>query len=246
MAGLASGRRSIRVWVGVRFRGWDGVRIWFRGLDRRRGRVRSRARTIREAASGRRRIGRRRSRSPGPRRPRRSAARAGSTAAPGPSTTATHPPRTMRSGRAASRERRPTPATHAGSPNTVTPPISIPVIRRVASGGANDALRVPSRSRTARFTSSRSGARDDASGVTRRVALADDEDRVRRLLRCETVGRTEGRGVGEGRVAREQLVVDTQRRQRGDQPFAALGIVRPGRSGDVAHARKRNRYHRGR
>ena len=35
----------------------------------------------------------------------------------------------------------------------------MPVISRVDSAGANDALRVPSRSRTARFTSSRFGAR---------------------------------------------------------------------------------------
>ena len=46
----------------------------------------------------------------------------------------------------------------AGSPKTVTPPISMPVISRVDSAGANDALRVPSRSRTARLTSSRFGA----------------------------------------------------------------------------------------
>ena len=36
-----------------------------------------------------------------------------------------------------------------------TPPISWPVISRVTSGGANDALRVPSLSRTTRLTSSR-------------------------------------------------------------------------------------------
>ena len=48
--------------------------------------------------------------------------------------------------------------TSAGSPNAVTPPICIPVSSAVTSAGANDALRVPSRSRTARFTSSRYGA----------------------------------------------------------------------------------------
>ena len=47
----------------------------------------------------------------------------------------------------------------AGSPNTVTPPISMPVMARVSSAGANDALRVPRRSLTARFTSRRLGAR---------------------------------------------------------------------------------------
>ena len=88
---------------------------------------------------------------------------------------------------------------------------------------------------------------DDARRVARRVALADDEDRVRRVLRCEAVGRAERRGVGEGRVAREQLVVDAQPLERGDQPFAALGIVRGGVDpDDVGHARKRSRYHRGR
>ena len=43
----------------------------------------------------------------------------------------------------------------AGNPNTVTPPICIPVSAAVSSAGANEALRVPSRSRTARLTSSR-------------------------------------------------------------------------------------------
>ncbi len=47
----------------------------------------------------------------------------------------------------------------AGSPNTVTPPICIPVRAAVSSAGANDAFRVPSRSRTTRLTSSRYGAR---------------------------------------------------------------------------------------
>ena len=46
----------------------------------------------------------------------------------------------------------------AGSPNTVTPPICIPVSSAVISAGANDALRVPSRSRTVRLTSRRFGA----------------------------------------------------------------------------------------
>ena len=46
----------------------------------------------------------------------------------------------------------------AGRPKTVTPPICIPVRAAVSSAGANDALRVPSRSRTVRFTSSRYGA----------------------------------------------------------------------------------------
>ena len=47
----------------------------------------------------------------------------------------------------------------SGSPKTVTPPISWPVISRVTSGGANDALRVPSLSRTTRLTSRRVVAR---------------------------------------------------------------------------------------
>ena len=46
----------------------------------------------------------------------------------------------------------------AGSPKTVTPPMAMPVRAAVSSAGANEALRVPSRSRTARFTSSRYGA----------------------------------------------------------------------------------------
>ena len=67
------------------------------------------------------------------------------------------PPRTIRS-RAITRASTQI-GSPAGSPNTVTPPICIPVSAAVASAGANDALRVPSRSRTARFTSSRYGAR---------------------------------------------------------------------------------------
>ena len=65
------------------------------------------------------------------------------------------PPRTIRSRvmtRASTQIGRP-----AGSPKTVTPPICIPVRAAVSSAGANDALRVPSRSRTVRLTSSRYG-----------------------------------------------------------------------------------------
>ena len=46
-----------------------------------------------------------------------------------------------------------------GRPNTVTPPISIPVMARVSSAGANEALRVPSRWRTVLLTSRRLVAR---------------------------------------------------------------------------------------
>ncbi len=46
-----------------------------------------------------------------------------------------------------------------GRPKTVTPPICMPVSLAVSSAGAKDALRVPSRSRTVRFTSRRYGAR---------------------------------------------------------------------------------------
>ena len=56
-------------------------------------------------------------------------------------------------------------------PNGVTPPISIPVSSRVSSAEANDALRVPSRSRTAWLTSSRSGARTMHAAYTRGSAL---------------------------------------------------------------------------
>ena len=42
----------------------------------------------------------------------------------------------------------------AGSPNTVTPPISWPVMARVSSGDAKDDLR-PNRALTARLTSRR-------------------------------------------------------------------------------------------
>ena len=55
---------------------------------------------------------------------------------------------------------------------------------------------------------------DDARRVARRVALADDEDRVGRVLRREPVGRAERGRVGEGRIAREQLVLDAERLER--------------------------------
>ena len=67
------------------------------------------------------------------------------------------PPRTIRSRamtRASTRI-----GSSGGSPKTVTPPIAIPVSARVSSAAANDALRVPSRSRTDRLTSSRVVAR---------------------------------------------------------------------------------------
>ena len=53
-----------------------------------------------------------------------------------------------------------------GRPKTVTPPIAIPVSPWVCSADANDALRVPSRSRTARFTSSRVVARTTQAAKT--------------------------------------------------------------------------------
>ena len=66
------------------------------------------------------------------------------------------PPRTIRS-RVMTRESTQI-GIEAGRPKTVTPPICIPVNSAVTSAGANDALRVPRRSRTVRFTSSRNGA----------------------------------------------------------------------------------------
>jgi hypothetical protein len=47
----------------------------------------------------------------------------------------------------------------AGSPKTVTPPSSMPVIARASSNDANDVRRTPSLARTARLTSSRVVAR---------------------------------------------------------------------------------------
>ena len=43
----------------------------------------------------------------------------------------------------------------AGRANGVTPPIAMPVISAVTSGGANEAFFVPSRLRTTRLTSRR-------------------------------------------------------------------------------------------
>ena len=53
-----------------------------------------------------------------------------------------------------------------------------------------------------------------AGGVARRVGLADDDDRVRRVLRSEPVGGAERGRVGQRRIAREQLV----RRRRAARP----------------------------
>ena len=54
----------------------------------------------------------------------------------------------------------------------------------------------------------------DARGVPGRIALADDEDRVRRVLRREPVRGTERRGIGQVGVAGEQLVLDPERVER--------------------------------
>ena len=97
---------------------------------------------------------------------------------------------------------------------------------------------------------------DDARGVARRIALADDQDRVRRVLGREAVGRAERGRVGQGRVAGEQLVVDAQRLERGDEPVTAGGVVRGQidargarrswrkRTGGCAVRRCGGRYHR--
>ena len=55
-----------------------------------------------------------------------------------------------------------------------------------------------------------------------RIVLAESSGR-------EPVGRAEGGGVGQGRVAGEQLVVDAERLERRDEPVTAVRIVR----GDV-------------
>ena len=65
---------------------------------------------------------------------------------------------------------RPCSSIHSGRPggraNGVTPPIVIPVSSAVASAGANDALRTPSRVRTTRLTSSRVEARTTQAAYT--------------------------------------------------------------------------------
>ena len=113
-----------------------------------------------------------------------------------------------------------------GSPKTVTPPISIPVISRVDSAGANDALRVPSRSRTARLTSRRFGSEHDAGRVARRVALADHQDRVGRVLGREPVRGAERGRVGQGGIAGEELVFDPERLERRDEASPTGRVVR--------------------
>ena len=66
----------------------------------------------------------------------------------------------------------------------------------------------------------------DARRVARRIALADDEDRVGRVLGREPVRLAERGRVGEGRVAGEQLVLDPERLERRDQPLAPGRVVR--------------------
>ena len=123
----------------------------------------------------------------------------------------------------------------------------MPVISRVDSAGANDALRVPEPVAHGAVDVEPVRGEDDARGVARRVALADDEDRVGRVLRREPVGRAERGGVGQGRVAGEQLVVDAERLQGGDR----AGRGRPGRgsrgrcrSAVASSADGDSRYHR--
>ena len=146
--------------------------------------------------------------------------------------TAMPPPSTMRSRsitRASTQIGRP-----GGMPKTVTPPISMPVISRVVPTGRTTPCASPVG--RARPGSRRAGWREhDTGGVARRIALADDEDRVRRVVGREAVGGAERRRVGEGRVARR--TARSRRRADRARPRAARG--RPGRGRHRLPWRKR-------
>ena len=93
---------------------------------------------------------------------------------------------------------------------------------------------------------------DDARRVARRIALADDQDRVGRVLGREAVRGAERGGIGERRIAGEQLVVDAERLERGDEPVASGRVVAGEIDvwGGLGHGRKgtrrgaADRYHR--
>ncbi len=126
------------------------------------------------------------------------------------------PPSTMRC--APRRARPPRRAGPSGRPRAVTPPIIMPVIACVWSGSANDAFLAPSR-RPHRPVDVEPGVgQHDAGGEARRIALADDDDRVGRLLRAVAVGGAEGGGVGQRGVARHDLVLDAEPRRDGRGP----------------------------
>jgi hypothetical protein len=75
---------------------------------------------------------------------------------------------------------------------------------------------------------------DHAGRVDPRLGLADDDDRVGRLVKVESVRGTELRRVGQGGIAAEQLIRDAQPRDDGVEP---LSIVLSGHEGTVADRR---------
>jgi hypothetical protein len=70
-----------------------------------------------------------------------------------------------------------------GSPNGVTPPISMPVTARASSGAAKDAFLVPRSDRTVRLTASRSGASTTHAAYRRGSALP-----ATRIVLAESAG----------------------------------------------------------
>ena len=85
----------------------------------------------------------------------------------------------------------------------------------------------------------------DTGGVAARLGLADDDDGIGGVLEGEPVRRAELRRIGERGIAGEQLELDTERRERLDEPLPiGLGVHRD--TVPVAVARWANRTTPGR
>src|SRR5262249_45408252 len=66
---------------------------------------------------------------------------------------------------------------------------------------------------------------DDARRELTRLALADHDDRVRGVAQLEAVVRAERRRVGQGGVAREELVGHVERGEKRVEPGARCVVV---------------------
>ena len=92
----------------------------------------------------------------------------------------------------------------------MTPPISIPVSSIVSSAEANDALRTSSRLPDDAVDVEASRRQHHAGDGPRSLALADDDDRVGRIVGRIAVRLAERRGVSQRWIAGNDLVVDTE------------------------------------
>jgi hypothetical protein len=119
------------------------------------------------------------------------------------------------------------PDREAGGPNTVTPHLHPGqrrgVLRRCERRLARSEP-VPHRPVDVEPVRGEGHARR----IARRIALADDDDRVGRILRVESVRSAEGGRVGKGRVARDELARVRLSRRSASEPGPASSPFRLG------------------